>query len=150
MLSKAASMSPSSSLVARALVSTPFSIASKLKPAKKEKKGEAPNRGPVEIRKVDTRASNINIDKYNERYENIAPANAMRNDNAQRKQKIKQKSQDYRRPQSAKRETEADKLRRLQLEKIKKTPITVTIGEEITVGELAATMKKTAAEVNNQ
>ena len=31
---------------------------------KKEKKGEAPNRGPVEIRKVDTRASNINIDKY--------------------------------------------------------------------------------------
>ena len=114
---------------------------------KKEKKGEAPNRGPVEIRKVDTRASNINIDKYNERYENIAPANSMRNDNDQRKQKIKQKSQDYRRPQNAKRETEADKLRRLQLEKIKKTPITVTIGEEITVGELAAAMKKTAAEV---
>ena len=114
---------------------------------KKEKKGEAPNRGPVEIRKVDTRASNINIDKYNERYENIAPANAMRNDNDQRKQKIKQKSKDYGRPQNAKRETEADKLRRLQLEKIKKTPITVTIGEEITVGELAAAMKKTAAEV---
>ncbi len=117
---------------------------------KKEKKGEAPNRGPVEIRKVDTRASNINIDKYNERYENIAPANSMRNDNDQRKQKIKQKSKDYGRPQSAKRETEADKLRRLQLEKIKKTPITVTIGEEITVGELAAAMKKTAAEVIKQ
>lgn len=117
---------------------------------KKEKTGVAPNRGPVEIRKVDTRASNINIDKYNERYENIAPANAMHNDNSQRKQKIKQKSQDYRRPQSAKRETEADKLRRLQLEKIKKTPITVTIGEEITVGELAAAMKKTAAEVIKQ
>ena len=117
---------------------------------KKEKKGEAPNRGPVEIRKVDTRASNINIDKYNERYENIAPANAMRNDNDQRKQKIKQKSKDYGRPQGAKRETEADKLRRLQLEKIKKTPITVTIGEEITVGELAAAMKKTAAEVIKQ
>lgn len=115
--------------------------------SKKEKKGEAPNRGPAEIRKVDTRASNINIDKYNERYENIAPANAMRGDNMQRKQKIKQKSQDYRRPQSAKRETEADKLRRLQLEKIKKTPVTVTIGEEITVGELAAAMKKTASEV---
>ena len=114
---------------------------------KKEKKGEAPNRGPAEIRKVDTRASNINIDKYNERYENIAPANAMRGDNLQRKPKLKQKSQDYRRPQGAKRETEADKLRRLQLEKIKKTPITVTIGEEITVGELAAAMKKTASDV---
>ncbi len=114
---------------------------------KKDKKpGEAPNRGPAEIRHVDTRTSNINIDKYNEKYESIAPANSMK-DNYSRKQKIKQKSQDYRRPQGAKRETEADKMRRMQLERIKKTPITVTVGDEITVGELAAAMKKTAAEV---
>ena len=114
---------------------------------KKDKKpGETPNRGPAEIRHVDTRTSNVNIEKYNEKYEVIAPANSMR-DNYSRKQKIKQKSQDYRRPQGAKRETEADKLRRMQLEKIKKTPITVTVGDEITVGELAAAMKKTAAEV---
>ena len=116
-------------------------------PPKKEKKhGEAPNRGPAQIRHVDTRTSNVNIDKYNEKYEIIAPANSMK-DNYSRKQKIKQKSQDYRRPQGAKRETEADKMRRLQLEKIKKTPITVTVGDEITVGELAAALKKTAAEV---
>ncbi len=108
--------------------------------------GAAPNRGPAEIRHVDTRTSNINIDKYNEKYETIAPVNSMK-DNYSKKQKIKQKSQDYRRPQGAKRETEADKLRRMQLERIKKTPITVTVGEEITVGELAAAMKKTAAEV---
>ena len=38
-------------------------------------------------------------------------------------------------------------MRRLQLERIKKTPITVTVGDEITVGELAAALKKTAAEV---
>ena len=116
-------------------------------PPKKEKKGgEAPNRGPAQLRNVDMRTSNVNIEKYNEKYENIAPANSMR-DNYSRKQKIKQKSQDYRRPQNAKRETEADKLRRMQLERIKKTPITVTVGDEITVGELAAAMKKTAAEV---
>lgn len=116
-------------------------------PPKKEKKpGEAPNRGPAQLRHIDTRTSNVNIDKYNEKYENIAPANSMR-DNYSRKQKIKQKSQDYRRPQGAKRETEADKLRRMQLERIKKTPITVTVGEEITVGELASAMKKTAADV---
>ena len=116
-------------------------------PPKKEKKPSiAPNRGPAQLRHVDTRVSNVNIDKYNEKYESIAPANTMR-DNFTRKQKIKQKSQDYRRPQGAKRETEADKLRRMQLERIKKTPITVTVGEEITVGELAAAMKKTAAEV---
>ncbi len=116
-------------------------------PPKKEKKpGVAPNRGPAQLRHVDTRTSNVNIDKYNEKYENIAPANSMR-DNFSRKQKIKQKSQDYRRPQGSKRETEADKLRRMQLERIKKTPVTVTVGDEITVGELAAGLKKTASEV---
>ena len=115
-------------------------------PKKKKVPGEAPNRGPAQILHVDTRTSNVDIERYNEKYENIAPANTMR-DNMQRKQKIKQKSQDYHRPKNAKRETEADKLRRLQLERIKKTPITVTVGEEITVGELAAAMKKTAAEV---
>ena len=116
-------------------------------PPKKEK-GEsvAPNRGPAQLRHIDTRTSNVNIDKYNEKYETIAPANTMR-DNFTRKQKIKQKSQDYRRPQGAKRETEADKLRRMQLERIKKTPITVTVGDEITVSELASALKKTAAEV---
>ncbi len=116
-------------------------------PPKKEK-GEsvAPNRGPAQLRHIDTRTSHVNIDKYNEKYETIAPANTMR-DNFTRKQKIKQKSQDYRRPQGAKRETEADKLRRMQLERIKKTPITVTVGDEITVSELAAALKKTAAEV---
>ena len=114
---------------------------------KKDKKpGATPNRGPAEIRHIDTRTSNVNIDKYNEKYETIAPANSMK-DNYSRKQKIKQKSQDYRRPQGAKRETEADKMRRIQLERIKKTPITVTVGDEITVGELAAALKKTAAEV---
>lgn len=116
-------------------------------PPKKEKKpGAAPNRGPAQLKHIDTRTSTVNIEKYNEKYERIAPANTMR-DNFTRKQKIKQRSQDYRRPQGAKRETEADKLRRLQLERIKKTPITVTVGDEITVGELAAAMKKTAADV---
>ncbi|MEG1886535.1 MAG: translation initiation factor IF-2 [Oscillospiraceae bacterium] len=114
-------------------------------PAQKPQ-GEAPKRGPAEVRKVDTRTSNVNLDKYNEKYEKISPASALK-DTVQQKQKIKQKSQDYRRPQHAKRETESEKMRRLQLERIKKTPITVTVGDEITVGELAVGLKKTAAEV---
>ena len=114
---------------------------------KKEKQpGEAPNRGPAEMRTVDTRFSNIDMEKFNEKYENIAPANSM-HDNVQRKQKINQKSQNYRRQEKSKKELEAEKMRKIQLERIKKTPITVTVGDEITVGELAAAMKKTAAEV---
>ena len=114
----------------------------------KEKKqaGEQPNRGPAQVRRVDTRTVNVNIDKYNEKYENIAPAHSFK-DNMQRKQKIKQKSKDYSRPHGAKRETEADKLRRMQLEKIKKTPVTVTIGDEIVVRDLAVAMKKSATDI---
>jgi len=108
--------------------------------------GAAPNRGPAERRTVDTRFSNVDMEKYNEKYENIAPANAMK-DNGARKQKINQKSQNYRRQEKSKKELEEEKRRRMQLEVIKKTPITVTVGDEITVGELAAAMKKTAAEV---
>ena len=115
---------------------------------KKEERpaGAAPNRGPAERRTVDTRFSNVDMEKYNEKYENIAPANAMK-DNGARKQKINQKSQNYRRNEKSKKELEEEKRRRMQLEVIKKTPITVTVGDEITVGELAAAMKKTAAEV---
>ena len=109
--------------------------------------GQQPNRGPAEIRRVDTRSTNVDLEKYNEKYERIAPANTMK-DNFQRKQKINQRSKSYGRPQGTKRPmTEAEKLRRMQLERIKKTPLKITIGEEITVGELAAAMKKTAAEV---
>ena len=116
------------------------------KAREKKESGEKPNRGPAQIRHIDTRTVNINIDKYNEKYENIAPANSYK-DNMQRKQKIKQKSKQYSRPAGSKRETEADKLRRLQLEKIKKTPVTVTVGDEIVIRDLAVGMKKAATEI---
>ena len=45
------------------------------------------------------------------------------------------------------RNEEQEKLRRLQMEVARKAPVTVKIPEEITVGELASRMKKTAGEV---
>ncbi|MBR3961450.1 MAG: hypothetical protein IKK13_04490, partial [Clostridia bacterium] len=57
-------------------------------PPKKEKTpGAAPNRGPAQIRHVDTRTVHVDMEKYNEKYESIAPANSM-GDNYSRKQKI--------------------------------------------------------------
>ena len=125
------------------------------KPAKKEEKAAPhkeskpipqPNRGPGTLRTVDTRANNVDLEKYNEKYTNLAPDRAMR-DTSSNKQKLNQRSKDYRRNQRSKAEKEAAELRRIQLEKIKATPIKVTVGEEITVSELASRMKKTAAEV---
>ncbi len=119
--------------------------------AKKEKDPAKPMQARTkgEVRRVDTRAGNVELDKYNERYENIAPGNnRLGGDNAVHKQKLKQKSQQYRRQgmRSRKRETEKERMARIAAERAKK-PVHVTIPDEITVGELAARLKMTAAEV---
>ena len=96
---------------------------------------------------IDTRANNVELEKYNEKYENIAPAHSM-NDNNATKQKLKQKSQQYRKQgmRSGKKETEAERLKRIEAERAKKT-LVITVPEEISVGDLAAMLKRTAAEV---
>ncbi|MBE6748122.1 MAG: translation initiation factor IF-2 [Ruminococcaceae bacterium] len=117
---------------------------------KKEKKKDD---GPMQSRtkgervSIDTRANNVELEKYNEKYENIAPAHSM-NDNNATKQKLKQKSQQYRKQgmRSGKKETEAERLKRIEAERAKKT-LVITVPEEISVGDLAAMLKRTAAEV---
>lgn len=96
-------------------------------------------------RVIDTRAANVNIDKYNEKYDRLA-SEKMRTDNTIQKQKITQRSQQRGKPKHSRKETEAERLRRIALDR-KNKPITVSIPEEITVGELATRLKATAAEV---
>lgn len=119
-------------------------------PKKKVKDPNKPmqSRTKGEIRHIDTRAGSVDLDKYNERYENIAPANDRNSDNVVRKQKLNQKSKQYRKQgmRSHKHETEAERLKRIAAERAKKQ-IKITVPEEITVGELAALLKMTAAEV---
>ncbi len=115
--------------------------------AQKEKSDKLQARTKGEKRRVDTRSSNVDLEKYNERYEEIAPANRM-NDMGSNKQKLKQKSQQYRKQgmRSNKRETEAEKLKRIAAERAKKT-LVIKIPDEITVGALAELLRRTAAEV---
>lgn len=95
---------------------------------------------------VDTRASHVELDKYNEKYDRLA-SEKVKVDNTVKKQKLTQRSSQYRgKPRNARRETEAERLRRIALER-KNKPITVQIPDEITVGELALRLKATAAEV---
>ena len=100
-------------------------------------------------RTVDTRGSYVDLDKYNQRYEQIAPASKYTNDRySTKKQKINQKSaQRNKQRYSSKRETEQDKLRRLELERARKQQLRVRIPDVITVGELATRLKVTATEV---
>ncbi|MFT8889051.1 MAG: translation initiation factor IF-2 [Ethanoligenens sp.] len=107
--------------------------------------GPRPSAADRTVRHVDTRGAQVELDKYNMRYEEITPDRAKK-DNIQRKQKLHQRSAN-RRPNYAKRETEAEKLKRLVFEKSKKTQLKVSIPDEIAVGELAARLKVTAADL---
>ncbi len=96
----------------------------------------------------------VNIEKYNEKFEDMAGAKA-NNNNLRRGNKEKITSKPKQRPQaqlaSAKRrQEERDKMNKLQLEIAKKQQLKVEIPDEIAVGELASRMKKTASEVIKQ
>ena len=121
-------------------------------PKKKEKEQSThiQRRTKGETRTVDTRSSNVDLEKYNEKYENISPVNNnMRTDRMVSKQKLKQRSQQYRKQgmRSSRRETEAEKLKRIAAERAKKPQMVITVPEEITVGELAELLHLTAAAV---
>ncbi len=120
---------------------------------KKEPKADTPvqARTKGERKTVNTRASGVELDKYNERYENMSSSSyAQRErDGDQHKQKITQKSKQYnKRPEarSRKRETEAERLKRIAEERANRK-LVVKIGEEVTVGDFAAMLKMTAAEL---
>lgn len=117
----------------------------------KKKASQVPQaRTKGETRHVDTRVNNVDLEKYNQKYEDIAPANNMNDD--QKKQKLNQKSKQYRKkkPQGmrakSKKETEAQRLARIA-EQRKKQQIKITVPEEITVGDLAKLLRMTATEV---
>ena len=101
---------------------------------------------------VDTRkAANVNLEKYDERLEDIADSRTRGAHNMQQGKEKFRNAGNKKRNQPAfsnkRKQEEQEKMRRLQLEVAKKAPVKVMIPEEISVGELASRMKKTAAEV---
>lgn len=117
----------------------------------KKKANKTPQaRTKGEARRIDTRVNTVDLEKYNQKYEDIAPASQI--NDYQKKQKLNQKSKQYRKkkPQGiharSKKETEAQRLARIA-EQRKKQQITVEIPEEITVGALASLLRMTATEV---
>ena len=105
---------------------------------------------------IDTRAVDVNLDKFNEKYTELASTKPVENRKkpqpAGNKQKFQGrpnrfgsgKNQPY---QQRHRETETERLQRIQLEKARKAQLHVSIPDEITVGELASRLKVNAAQV---
>ena len=124
------------------------------------KKAEKPNkphtpRQVAEKRVIDTRGSAaVNIEKYNEKFEDMAGSKTgSGNMRLGTKEKIVSKSKQRQNQQSAsskRRQEERNRMQKLQLEIAKKQQLKVEIPDEISVGELASRMKKTASEVIKQ
>ena len=113
--------------------------------------GQQPAKNPEPQRKrerrvVDTSAVQVNADRFDDRVDTLISERDQNRSGG--KQKIGGKNKKQQGPKGAKsKEDERKKMNRLRLEVIKKTPLTVKIPDEITVGELAVRMKKTAAEL---
>ena len=112
-----------------------------------EKPKEEPRKR--ERRVVDTKAVTVNADRFDDRVDALISERAQNFSGGKQKigNKNKNKAKDKKALGNKRRNEEQDKMRRLQLEIIKKTPLTVKIPDEITVGELASRMKKTATEL---
>jgi len=114
------------------------------KPAEPERKRER--------RVVDTSAVQVNSARFDDRVDDMISERIQNYQGG--KQRIGgKKGQQQSKKENTKfkgnkaRNEEQEKLRRLQMEVARKAPVTVKIPEEITVGELASRMKKTAGEV---
>ena len=99
------------------------------------------------VRVVDTRGSNVDLSKYDEKLDKFT---SYGDDSQGGKQKLKKQNQrvDNR---GTGRKTDKERLAmdkiKANLEKAKKQPLKVTIPDEISVGELAQRLKVTAGEV---
>ena len=127
------------------------------------KQGAAPANKPVlaqpttrvpQKKVVDTRkGGDVNLAKYDERLEQMAPEKAKRMQAPSGNRQKFHNNNSNRRPgpggqfSNKRRQDEQERMRRLQLEIAKKAPLKVSIPDEISVGELASRMKKTGAEV---
>ena len=117
------------------------------KPQPAQQPANRPATRVPEKKVVDTRkGGQVNLEKYDERLENLAAGKTKQMQAG--KQKFQGRNQRKGGFQGSKRrQEEQEKMRRLQLEIAKKTPLTVKIPDAIGVGELASRMKKTGAEV---
>ena len=103
-----------------------------------------------ERRVVDTSAVQVNTSRFDD-VDNLVSERVQNFEGG--KQRIggkgakQQKQQQNNKKGNKSRNEEQEKMRRLQMEVARKAPTVVKIPDEITVGELASRMKKTAAEV---
>ena len=111
--------------------------------------GEYTSNTVAKTRVVDTRTTDVNLDKYNDRYNDQYYAILNGTDSKASKQKLKKQDNKGQNQKSAKDKERAaqDKIKRLEAERARNKQLEITVPDEITVSELATRLKKSAAEV---
>ena len=100
---------------------------------------------------VDTRTVDVNVDKFSARYDDLADSRNMpskrKNQPTGKKEKFNNRNNRRGQQFGRRRETEAERLQRIQLEKARNAQLKISIPDEITVGELATRLKQNVAKV---
>ena len=111
--------------------------------------GEYTSNTVAKTRVVDTRTTDVNLDKYNDRYNDQYYAILNGTDSKASKQKLKKQDNKGQNQKSAKDKERAaqEKIKRLEAERARNKQLEITVPDEITVSELATRLKKSAAEV---
>ena len=111
--------------------------------------GEYSSESHGKTRVVDTRTSDVNLSKYDERYNDQYYAILNGGDNNTSKQKLKKQDNKGQNQKSAKDKERAakEKMKRLEAERARSKQLEITVPDEITVSELSSRLKKTSAEV---
>lgn len=124
------------------------------KPAEKASEQTSASSKVKQVHRIDTRGTgDVNLAKYDDHVDKLVDAKAERMESkGPKKQKLTKKSDQRSKPFGNKRrQEEQEKMRRLQRQQqmaaLKKIPVKVMIPDEISVGELASRMKRTAADV---
>ena len=104
-----------------------------------------------ERRVVDTSAVQVNSARFDDRVDSLVSERVQNYQGGKQRIGGKKGQQQNKQNKNFKgnkaKNEEQEKMRRLQMEVARKAPVTVKIPDEITVGELASRMKKTAGEV---
>ena len=97
-------------------------------------------------RVIDTRQSVVDVERYNQKYDDMANDKLRRNQDTSKKEKFTNRARKQKARRGGKRETEAQRMARIEKQR-KERQLVISVPEEIVVSELASRLKATVAEV---
>ncbi len=98
-------------------------------------------------RVIDTRSGDVDLSKYDERFEHLAFDAVKDKSDRSDKQKIKKKTANGKNSAQDKEKLAIERMKKMELEKARKAQLHITVPAEISVGELASRLKVSAGDL---